>query len=160
MRVEQRAGLCPDLELAAPRGRRPHERAQDGAESRTRDPDRDIVTEAHLAEDLRGLEGARDSAPRDDIGRKAVQLVAVEGKGAPAGRVVAGQDIEEGGLASAIGADESVNAARRHHERHLGEGGHTAESEAHVVYVENRPLTLPSPPMGERDAEVRAGRCL
>jgi len=46
---EQRLGLRLDLDLAAPRGRRPASAPRTEPSRGPRDPDRDIVTDAHLA---------------------------------------------------------------------------------------------------------------
>ncbi len=74
----------------------------------------EMLEHRELGEAARHLEGAHQPAPADRIGRPAGDLFAGEADRAGIRRHQAGDDVEQGGLARAVGSYEPGDAARRH----------------------------------------------
>src|SRR5262245_8689649 len=92
--------------------------ARDGAQharSCTRVPaDHDILERSHVREEADVLEGARDAARGNLVRLEAGQARAAEMEFTAVGGVDSRQDIEQGGLAGAVGADETEDLAALH----------------------------------------------
>ena len=86
-----------------------------------------ILEHRQLGKEVGALEGAGDAAPGDRVRRQACDEPALEEHVPGAGRHLACDDVEERGLAGAVGADDGVPRLRRHAERHAGEGRQRAE---------------------------------
>ena len=87
-----------------------------GAPERIAEPpapqrDQHIVEHAHLAEQLRGLIGARDAGARDAPGRRAGELRVAEPDAARVGPIEAADHVEHGGLAGAVRPDHAGDAS-------------------------------------------------
>src|SRR5699024_5895516 len=66
----------------------------------------DVVNDRHLFEQTDVLEGAGDAGTDDLVGLFAVHPLAAQVEGALGGHVDAGDQVEDGGLARAVGADQ------------------------------------------------------
>ena len=86
----------------------------------------------HALEDLQVLEGARQAARRELVGRQAGHVLAVEVDRAAARRVDAGDDVEQRGLAGAVRADDREDLAGVDGEAHAIDGFHAAKGDADV----------------------------
>src|SRR5215468_6914108 len=142
--------------LAAPRGGEAGEGTQEAAEARAGEAHGHVVRHRELAEELRGLKGAGDAEARDGVGRGAGDAEAAQCDVAPIRAVVAGEDVQQGRLARAVGADDGGDTGGGDGERDIVEGGHAAEAHGDTVEGKERfrgsvlhlplPLTvLPSP---------------
>ena len=80
--------------------------------------ERDIVERAVLDQQFGDLERTRDSPPHARGRRQAPDVVPVEMNVAGIGLYLAHELADERGLARAVGADERVDFARAHVERH------------------------------------------
>ena len=94
-----------------------------------------VLQDGHLAEQLGGLEGAGDAEPGDAMRGKPGDDPGRRGCTQALRRpVVAGQDVEQNGLAGAVGADERMDGAGLDREADAVERSHAAER--HVDAVE------------------------
>ena len=73
--------------------------------------DLDVVQHRELAEQADGLEGAGDAALGDQVGPQPGDVGAVQADRAAGGAQEAGDDVEQGGLAGAVGADDTEDLA-------------------------------------------------
>ena len=105
-----------------------------------------------LGEDLRRLEHADHAHLVDLVRLLAGQHLAVEDHGPAAGRDAADDDVEQGRLAGAVGADDGVRLAFLDLQVDVGERMQAAEVLVHVGDVEDDVLSLLShrltPPAG------------
>ena len=69
--------------------------------------DEHVVEHGQVAVELRDLERARDAEARDRARRERRDVAAVEGDAAVVGLEVAGDHVDEGGLAGAVAADQA-----------------------------------------------------
>src|SRR3546814_912327 len=83
--------------------------------------------------DARLLEGAQQAEAGDLRHLEGGDLAALERDRAAVARVVADDGVEQGGLAGAVGADESGDLALRHREGDGAVGLHAAERLRHLV---------------------------
>ncbi len=79
--------------------------AQEGA-------DHDVLEDGHVLEGCGHLEGAADAEPRMRFGGRVGDVDAVEDDAPFARPQIAGDAVEEGRLAGAVGADEADDLAR------------------------------------------------
>ena len=89
--------------------------------------DHDVFRNAHVLERDRDLEAASHAEAGVLFGRGAGDVVALEADGAGGGREVAGDAVEEGALAGAVGADEADDVALRHGQAGAVDGAEGAE---------------------------------
>ena len=99
-------------------------------------PNHDVFEHRHLRRRL--LPGPRHSQMADLVRLKPVQKLALESDHAPRRRVIAGDAIEERGLAGAVGPDQSQHHAFIHAERNVGVGRETTEELTHMLKFEDR----------------------
>ena len=99
--------------------------------------DHHVLDGRHLGEQPDVLEGARDARLRDLVHRGRLVRRAAQHEGAAVGRVQAGDDVEEGGLAGAVGADQAVDLARIDGDADVGQGLQAAEALGHAIDLEN-----------------------
>jgi hypothetical protein len=93
----------------------------------------DVVEDAQARKQLHVLEGARDPQSRDLIG-PAVRDVVIEEVDAPAGGPVeAGDAVEDGRLAGAVGADQPVDGLRLDAEAHAVDGAQSSEVDGQIA---------------------------
>ncbi len=145
-----------DRGFADARSRHSGKRPEDRAEPRARDADRHVLPRREAAEHLRRLKSAGDAGSREGIRRPPYRRTAVERDLSGRGSIEARQHVEERRLARAVRPDDGVDAATIHSQADIGESRYAAKREAHAARGEQRaagcsgPLTLPSPPVGER----------
>ena len=72
------------------------------------------------------------------VGRPALDLLPLEDDAALLGGQKAAHQVEQGGLAGAVGADDRLDGARRHPEGHPLHGLQAAEGQADVVQFQER----------------------
>ena len=101
-------------------------------------PDHHVLERREIVEEPDVLEGARDPHACDAIRRRVLQLRTLEAETALLLAIDAGEDVEEGGLARAVGADEPVDLALADRERNLGERGEAAEALGDALDLEKR----------------------
>ena len=120
-----------------------------------------VVEDRQLRQRLGELEGADHAAAGDLVRRHAGQVLALERPGALVGPVEAGEQVEEGGLAGAVRADERGDDAALHLEVVDLDGGQAAEAAGHAVGDQDR-VGLGDAgaglDAGERRRQRRAGR--
>ena len=96
-----------------------------------------VVAHGQLGEHARDLEGATEPEVHAPVRRQARHVVAAEGDAAAAGLHLAGEHLEQRGLAGAVGAD--------HHMRFAG-----AHADVHVVQHVDLPVGLAQAGAGEQ----------
>ena len=104
--------------------------------------DRDVFQHAHVGHQLDVLEGPGDAEFCDFLRRRVVDVLAVHRDGAAGGGEHAGDQVEGGALAGAVGADQGDDLAGLDVEGNVVDGDHAAELLSRVV-----------------DLQQRAGRC-
>ena len=97
---------------------------------------RHVLQHRHLGNHLHVLEGARDAQPRDGA-----RALAADGLAAPVHRAArqrqhAGDQVEERGLAGAVGADQRDDVAAVQVEADVVDGHQPAELLAHRLHVQ------------------------
>src|SRR5437763_10818312 len=95
--------------------------------------DHDVVEHAEAGERLDELERAADARGADFIRPQAVNWAAGEDNRARIGRIDAGDHVEGGRLAGAVGTDETVDVAFGDLERHLVHRAQAVEAFRHRV---------------------------
>ena len=125
----------------------------------------DVVERAHAAEELDVLEGARDTEAGDLIGAELRDVAVAKADGATRRAVEAGDAVEDGGLARAVGADQPVELAHLDTERDAIDRAQAAEVDGQLVEGkvnhEGRlaPITLPPDPSLARADRSDPRRC-
>lgn len=90
--------------------------------------EQEIVENARVVEQFEVLERPGDADGRDLVARK-VRDVAIAGRyGSGIGVEQPRHQVEHGGLASTVGADDRQDFARGHRERHVAQGANPAET--------------------------------
>ncbi len=84
-------------------------------------------------EELEALERAGQTEASPAVGAHVGDVRAVQAHRAPVGALQPGNDVEQRGLAGAVGADQARHHPRLGAQRHVGERGDAAEVDAHVV---------------------------
>jgi hypothetical protein len=98
----------------------------------------DVVAHAHRPEQRQVLERAPDAERRDPVRRRLEQRPALERDPPIAERVEARQAVEQRRLAGAVRADQAEDVAACDDERHPVEGDDAAETDRHVLDLEQR----------------------
>ena len=93
----------------------------------------DVFHDRHAPEELDILESAGQAQTGPGVGGQAHQVLACQPDGAAGGPQEAVDEIEAGGLARAVGADETGNPPGRGAERHARQGLDPAEMFAEVT---------------------------
>src|SRR5262249_19762413 len=101
--------------------------------------DQDGVEGRELAEHLGVLEGARDAAPRDLMRRQCQEVVVAERYPAARGAVEAGDHVEDGRLAGAVGTDQREDLSLPHLEPEPAQRREAAEADREILDAEHRP---------------------
>src|SRR5215468_5514184 len=102
----------------------------DRSHGRAGQSDLDVLDHGHAVEELGRLEGASDARARHPVWPDAIQPALADTKFARGRSIKAAEDVEERGLAGAVGADHPVHGPRYQAEVDAGEGGEATE--AHV----------------------------
>ena len=97
------------------------------------EPERDVLRDRQRREDLRVLEGAAETDRCATLGGPLGDIGLTDEDVATLRRQVTGDDVEDRGLAGAVGADETQDLALVHGERHVVNRGDTAEVVAQVA---------------------------
>ena len=95
-------------------------------------PGHDVVEHAHALEQRQVLEGAGDAQGRGLVRAHAAALLALEGDEARLRMVEAVDDVEDRGLARAVGADDGADLALADVEADRVERAHAAEAQRDV----------------------------
>jgi hypothetical protein len=95
--------------------------------------DEHVLEHGHVLEERDVLERARDAAADDAVRADAQEVLAVEEHAPVVGAVKPRDDVEEGGLAGAVRADEAGDRALVLRERDVVEGEDPAEPALHVL---------------------------
>ena len=123
--------------------------------------DDDVVLDRERRKRTHQLEGAADAAPADDVGPEPVDALAGEMDRAVVGREHAGDDVEQRGLAGAIGTDDREDSALRHAEADIVDREQAAEALAQPGDLEQRrhcfPPFAPRPSMRESHGQTPSG---
>ena len=100
--------------------------------------DHHVLEGRHGAEQADVLEGASDAGAGHLMHRGGLVGSALEREVAGVGRVKAGDHVEEGGLAGAVGPDQAVDLTARDLEAHIGQSLQPAEALAHTAHRQQR----------------------
>ena len=118
----------------------------------------DVVDDGQVLEQADVLEGAGHAHPVDLVGLFAGGGHAVQQDGAPAGLVDVGQQVKDGGLARAVGADQAGDLVAADHQVEVVHRGQAAKVDAQAPDVQHRALV--HVPLGQKAARgdaVQAG---
>src|SRR5213593_264495 len=118
-------------QAAAPEGRGEHVLAEAAVQA-----GHHVLEDGHAAEELRGLEGAAEAARRDRARLLADERHAVETDLAAVGRIDAADDVEQRGLARAVGPDDATDLSRVEIEVDAVERDDAAEGDGDVPHDE------------------------
>src|SRR5206468_11480212 len=100
--------------------------------------DEHVVERREPAEDFRVLKCSRDTEPRHRVRGASQEVVPVEEHLARQRTIKPGHDIENGGLAGAVGPDEREDLPRPDGEIDVAQRGEAAEMDRQPRYVEQR----------------------
>ena len=152
-KLEDLVARAAELLLVAPRRRGPEIEAEQARARAQVMGDDDAVARRHALEDRRFLEGAHDPLARHDMRREPGDHLAVEAHLA-AGRLHEGRDqLEDGRLARAVGADDRQDFVRLDVERDLVDGGQAAVALGEVPDREDRRHRQLAAPRRQPEAE-------
>src|SRR4029078_983167 len=96
-----------------------------------------VLQGAQAEEEVAGLEGARDTDARQDVGRLAGDIAAIELDGAGIGLHAARDQIERGALARPVGADDRCDALGHRLEAEIGHCTQAAERFAQAPHLDH-----------------------
>src|SRR5262245_58939718 len=99
-------------------------------------PQEEVVEHGGVLEKLDVLEGARDAARGDLVSGQARDVLVAEDEAAVARIVDAADQVEDGRLARAVGADDGEDLLGLHLEAHAVEGAHAAEVHPQALRLE------------------------
>ena len=125
--LHQRSGFLEARLAFGLEGAAPHQIEPDALFQPLVVADHDVVEDRQRQRQARALEGARDAGMVDGLRRGMGDVATAESDAAGIGRVDAGHDVEEGGLAGAVGTDQAENLALAHVEVEPVERHHAAE---------------------------------
>src|SRR5690606_20188874 len=129
--IKQRQGMTADLGLFPLEGRAAPHRMPPAHLAAHMPAHPHVVEHRHGGKQADVLEGARNAGGRHLVHQLGLVRTPGQHETPVVGRHQAGDHIEEGGLASAIGADQAVDLARVDAQTHLAEGLHAAEALGH-----------------------------
>jgi hypothetical protein len=131
------------LGLLAPRSRQPQAGRHEPGLGQPMAPKQQVLCDGGRRRERQVLEGATH-AERRDSRRPQVGEHGIAVERPPAGSAVdAGEHVQQGGLARAVGADHRMHRARLDGERHSLEGRQAAEAHREVVHTEGEWRTPP-----------------
>ena len=135
--VEQLEGPLVELPLLPPVLRQTQHVRQKVRRHRVREAHEHVFLHRHLVEEADVLEGARDAHLVDLHHAEARRVVAVDQDGATRGCVDVGQQVEDGGLAGAVGPDEARDLRAAHGDVEVVDGNQAAEVDAKVLGLQD-----------------------
>jgi hypothetical protein len=97
--------------------------------------DADVVEHSEIAKEADVLESAGDAAVRDGARTATGDGFAVKENVALGRGVDAGDDVERGGFARPVGADDAVGMSRGDIEGKIGKGNEAAEAHGHAAHL-------------------------
>ena len=86
-----------------------------------------------MVKELHQLKGTGDPLPGDQVGRAPLDLLPLKDDATRLGGEKARDQVEQGSLAGAVGADDRLDRARRHLKAHLLHGLEAAEGQADLA---------------------------
>ena len=125
-------------DLLAQRAAAPDERGERPVAQVEVSAEHQVVDQGEVREQLDALEGAGHAERRDVVRSHADDLLAGEANAALLRPVDAGQDVEDGRLAGAVGTDDREQLARLDGERDTVDRDHAGEPQRHVADIEDR----------------------
>src|SRR5262249_20703826 len=111
----------------------------------------DVLVDGDAREDVGDLEGLGHAAAVEDLGGEAGDVLAVEAHAALAGRVEAGDHVEQRRLAGAVRPDDREDLAGAHREAHPAERSQRSE-------MLGQPLDLEDQAVGRHERRPRTCR--
>ena len=102
-----------------------------------------ILSHRHGFEQGQILEGTPQPKRRHAVARFIGGGMAIEAHAALIRAIDAADDVEQRGLARAIGANQAADLAFRHIEGNAGNGGHATKAHDNVAYLKQRHGALP-----------------
>src|SRR6185295_12658121 len=101
-----------------------------------------VIQHRHARKQSNVLKRARDAARGDLIRTQTVDALTVEVNRAGRRLVDAGEQVEDRGLARAVGTDETVDLALLHGHIQLVDGAQTAEANRRLISLQNYVCTV------------------
>ncbi len=136
--IEDLVGRAAERLLVAPRRRRADIEAGEARARAEVMRDDDAVARRHALEDRGLLEGAHDALAGDEMGREPRDQLAVETHLAPRRLHERRDQLEDGRLAGAVGADDRQDRVRLDVERDFVDRGQAAEALGEVANFQDR----------------------
>src|SRR6266567_4919381 len=90
-------------------------------------PGHDVLERGHVEKDLQVLERAPDAGSSEFVRRRAGKVTLAEDDAARARHIDAGQEVDQGRLARAVGTDDRMNRPGSGLPREIIDGAHSAE---------------------------------
>ena len=134
--IKELLGAFGDRGFVGAEGTEADERLDRGGRAVEIAGDADVVEDGEGAEEANVLKRAGDAELDDLIDTQSGNGAAVKRDGALGGLVDAGDEIEDGGLAGAVGADEADELVFAHGESDGVDGGEAAETDRGLVELE------------------------
>ena len=135
--AEKVHGLIVELRLLAPVLGKAQQIGHEACGHGVAEPDEYVLLDRHLVEEADVLEGAGDAHLVDLHHAEARRVVAVDQDGATRGCVDVGQQVEDGGLAGAVGPDEARDLRAAHGDVEVVDGSQAAEVDAKVLGLQD-----------------------
>ena len=107
-----------------------------------------VVQHRHIGEQADVLEGPGNAQLGDLEGAHALGVDSVDQHGTPGGLVNTGKQVENGGFARAVGADQATDLRGAQGNAEAVHGGQTAEINAQVAHIQHQGLACVGFPVG------------
>ena len=135
-KIQNLAGTGAHLRLpvAHQRGAKPG--GQQALAGLMRRHDHEVFQRGHGCEGMGNLKGAHKPLVKEHMGGKAGDVLTVKKDPARIRAIEPGNDVEQRGLAGAIGADEAGDRACLHLQRTVIDGAHAPETQGHVDHLQ------------------------
>ena len=156
--LEEVHGLGGDLSFASAEARGAEGDVEEVVPGDVVEGDADVVEDGELWGQSDVLEGSADAKLIDAVGWPGGDAFAIERDGAGGGGIDAGDEIERGGFASAVGADEGNELAGVERETEASQGGEATELNGEIVDLKQRHLRLLASGGGSVPGHLRGPR--
>jgi hypothetical protein len=137
MEIQQLAALGANLRLLPPLGGSPADGGHQAAPGLNVPADHHVLQHGEVAEKVDVLIGAGDALLGDLIRLQAAEGLSVKGDGAAGELVNAADQVEQRGLAGAVGADQAEDFPLVHGKTHLVDGDQTAEGDGGLFQLQH-----------------------
>ena len=117
-----------------------------------------VFQHGQLSEQADALKGTRNAQFHHPVGLQAGNGLAVKKDPAPLRRVIAGNAVENRGLARAVGPDQAHNAARIHRKGKIVDRNEPAENLGHFLQGKQLHAGLPCAGAGSGPRAASSGR--